>query len=179
MRTFKILLPLLLAAVTARSQTYTPTDASSKVSFVIKNFGVKTNGTFNGLKGTINFDPKNLSASSFNVSVNASSVNTGNDTRDKHLRKKEYFNTEQFALITFVSTKIGESTNAGRYFVIGNLTIKGVSKVVQFGFSATPADKGYVFAGSFDINRIDFGVGGSSISLSDNLKVSLQIAADK
>jgi polyisoprenoid-binding protein YceI len=179
MKKFKILLPLLLAAFTGMSQTYTPTDASSKVSFVIKNFGVKTNGTFTGLKGAINFDPKNLAASSFNVSVNASSVNTSNDTRDKHLRKSEYFNAEKFALITYVSTKITESTVAGRYFVVGNLTIKGVSKMVQFGFSATPADKGYVFTGSFDINRRDFGVGGSSISMSDNLKVTLQITATK
>jgi polyisoprenoid-binding protein YceI len=68
---------------------------------------------------------------------------------------------------------------AGRYFVVGNLTIKGVTKVVQFGFSATPNDKGYIFKGEFDINRRDYGVGGSSISMSDNLKVSLDITATK
>lgn len=179
MKSIKILFPLLFAVLTASSQTLTPVDASSKVSFVIKNFGVKTNGTFNGLKGSINFDPKNLSTSSFSVSVNAASVNTGNDTRDKHLRKSEYFNAEKFPLITYVSTKITESTIAGRFFVTGSLTIKGVSKEVKFGFNATPTDKGYVLAGDFDINRRDFGVGGSSISMSDNLKVALQIAATR
>ncbi len=175
----KLLIPILFIPCICNAQTYTPVDASSKVHFVIKNFGVKTGGDFTGLKGTIVFTPKNLSSSSFNVSVNATTVDTDNGTRDKHLRKSEYFDVEKFPLINFISTKVTESTSAGRYFVIGNLTIKGVTKVVQFGFSATPNDKGYVFKGEFDINRRDYGVGGSSISMSDNLKVSLDITATK
>jgi polyisoprenoid-binding protein YceI len=149
------------------------------VHFVIKNFGAKTGGNFTGLKGSIVFDPKNLAISNFNVSVNSTTINTDNNTRDKHLRKSEYFNVAAYPLITFVSTKISESTTVGRYFVVGNITIKGITKVVQFGFSATPSTTGYVFKGEFEINRRDYGVGGSSFSLSDNLKVSLDILANK
>ncbi len=177
MNIFKVLIPLLFIGNFSKAQSYTPIDASSKVHFTIKNFGVKVGGDFTGIKGTIVFNPKSLSNSNFNVSVNASTIDTDNSTRDKHLRKTEYFNVEKFPLITFTSTKISESSVAGRFFVVGNLTIKGVTKVVQFGFSATSKDNGYVFKGDFDINRRDYGVGGSSISMSDNLKVSLDITA--
>jgi polyisoprenoid-binding protein YceI len=161
------------------AQSYTVSDEASKVHFVIKNFGVKTGGDFTGLKGSIVFNPKALATSQMNVSVNANTINTDNDARDKHLKKDEYFGVEKFPLITFTSTKITESTAAGRYFVVGNLTIKGVTKSIQFGFSATPSVTGNVFNGEFEINRRDFGVGGNSMSMSDKLKVVLSISAKK
>ncbi len=169
---------LFLSSITV-AQKFTATDAGSKVHFVIKNFGIKTGGDFTGLKGNIVFNPNALNTSMFNVSVNANTVDTDNSSRDKHLRKEEYFNVEKYPLLTFVSTKITKSTTAGRFYVFGNLTIKGVTKAIEFGFSATPTTTGYSFKGEFEINRRDFGVGGSSVSMSDNLKVTLQIAANK
>jgi polyisoprenoid-binding protein YceI len=162
-----------------QSQTYAPNDAGSKVHFVIKNFGFKVGGDFTGLKGAIIFNPESLNSSRFNVSVDAKTVDTDNSAMENHLRKPEYFDVEKYPLISFVSTKITNSTIAGRFYVFGNLTIKGVTKAVEFGFGAAPSASGYVFTGEFEINRRDFGVGGSSMSLSDNLKVSLNIAANK
>ncbi len=179
MKTIKITIAFLFVANILFAQSYTATDEGSKVHFVIKNFGVKTGGDFTGVKGTIVFNPKALASSQMNVSVNANSINTDNDARDKHLRKEEYFNVEKFPLITFISTKISESSLAGRFFVAGNLTIKGITKPVQFGFSATPSDVGYSFSGEFEINRRDFTVGGSSMSMADKLKVTLNISAKK
>jgi polyisoprenoid-binding protein YceI len=179
MKSIKLSIALLFLAAAAFSQKYTATDEGSKVHFVIKNFGIKTGGDFTGLKGTIVFDPKAVNTSQFNVSVNSNTINTDNSARDKHLRKSEYFDVEKYQVITYVSTKITESTVAGRFFVIGNLTIKGVTKVVQFGFSATPTATGYSFKGEFEINRRDYGIGGSSVSMADNLKVQLNIAAKK
>jgi polyisoprenoid-binding protein YceI len=63
--------------------------------------------------------------------------------------------------------------------VEGNLTIKGVSKFISFPFTATATANGYVLAGQFKINRRDFNVGGSSWVLSDELSVSLNVAAIK
>jgi polyisoprenoid-binding protein YceI len=63
--------------------------------------------------------------------------------------------------------------------MVGNLTIKGITKPVQFGFSATPSATGYTFAGEFDINRRDFGVGGKSAVMADKLKVNLIVSAKK
>ncbi len=162
--------------VTAQS-TYTAVDESSKVHFVIKNFGIKTGGDFSGLKGTIKFDPEKLSSSAFDVTVDANTIDTDNESRDGHLRKAEYFDVATYKTIHFKSTKITPSNIAGRFYVFGELTIKGVTKPVQFGFGATAKDGGYVFDGEFTINRRDFGVGGSSVSMSDNLTVSLSVVA--
>jgi polyisoprenoid-binding protein YceI len=179
MKSIKILFAALLISSLSFAQTYTATDEGSSVHFTIKNFGIKVGGDFTGLKGSIIFNPKALVSSSMNVSVDAKTIDTDNGSRDKHLRKEEYFSVEKFPLLTFVSTKITESSIAGRFFVIGNLTIKGVTKSVQFGFSATPSSKGYMFSGEFEINRRDFGVGGSSSIMADKLKVSLKVAAKK
>ncbi len=159
--------------------TYTPVDAGSKVHFVIKNFGIKTGGDFTGLKGTIKFDPVNFSTTNFNVTVDAGTIDTDNSSRDGHLRKSEYFDVAKYKTISFKSTKVVKSSVAGRFYVYGDLTIKGVTKPVEFGFGATPKNGGYVFDGEFTINRRDFGVGGSSVSMSDNLNVSLSVFAKK
>jgi polyisoprenoid-binding protein YceI len=179
MKILKITVAFFFITNTIFSQTYTPSDAGSKVHFVIKNFGVKTGGDFTGLKGSVVFNPTAPGKSLFTISVNAASIDTDNNKRDKHLRKSEYFDVEKYPLISFVSTKVTQSSSAGRFFVIGNLTIKGVTKVVQFGFSATPSANGYVFKGDFEINRRDYGVGGKSISMADNLTVSLTVTANK
>ncbi len=179
MKFIQIITALLLLANIATAQSYTTTDDGSKVHFVIKNFGIKTGGDFTGLKGSIIFNPKLLGTSKMDVSVEAKTINTDNDARDKHLRKDEYFAVDKFPTISFISTKITESSVKGRFFVVGNLTIKGVTKSIQFGFSATANDVGYKFNGEFEINRRDFGVGGNSLSLSDKLKVILDITAKK
>jgi polyisoprenoid-binding protein YceI len=179
MKLIKITTLFLLLVNITFAQSYTPTDAGSKVHFTIKNFGIKVGGDFTGLKGSILFNPKALSTSTINVSVDAKTIDTDNGSRDGHLRKDEYFGVDKFPLITFTSTKITESSIAGRFFVIGNLTIKGVTKPVQFGFNATSNANGYQFDGEFEINRRDFGVGGSSNIMADKLKVKLDISAKK
>jgi polyisoprenoid-binding protein YceI len=179
MKILRITMIFLLTTKAVFSQSYTPADEGSKLHFTIRNFGFKIGGDFSGLKGSIVFDPKALSTSRFNVSVSSKTVDTDNRARDNHLRRSEYFDVEKYPQISFVSTKITESTTAGRFYVFGNLTIKAITKSVQFGFEATPSVNGYIFKGEFELNRRDFGVGGTSISMSDNLNVSLTVLAKK
>lgn len=159
------------------SQTYTPTDAGSKVRFVIKNFGINTGGTFDGLKGTVNFDPSKLSTCSFDVSVDAKTVDTDMEARDNHLRKAEYFDVEKYPTLTFKSTKVTTTNKPEYLYVYGAITIKGVTKEIGFPFTYKEKDGGYLFEGDFKLNRRDFGVGGSSFSMSDELSVELSILA--
>lgn len=168
---------LIYANLISAQATYTPVAAVSKVHFVIKNFGVKTGGDFTGVKGSIKFNPANYASAVFDVTVDAGTVDTDNNSRDGHLKKAEYFDAGTYKTIAFKSTKILLSKTAGRFYMYANITIKGVTKPVEFGFSATPKNGGYVFDGEFKINRRDFGVGGSSVSLSDNLIVSLSVFA--
>ena len=169
----------LFCIVTAFGQNYTPTDAGSKVRFVIKNFGINTGGTFEGLAGTITFDPANLTNASFNVTVDAKTVDTDMEARDNHLRKEEYFDVEKYPKVSFRSTKITTTNKDGYLFMFGVITIKNISKEISFPFKQTSKDGGILFDGEFKLNRLDFGVGGKSFSMSDELNVELSIFAKK
>jgi polyisoprenoid-binding protein YceI len=160
-------------------QIYTPSDAGSKVKFVIKNFGFNTSGTFEGLSGVIIFDPADLSTANFDVSVDAKTVDTDIEARDNHLRRAEYFDVENYPRLTFKSTKITKTNKPEYLYMFGNLSIKGITKEVKFPFTFTPVNDGYLFEGEFEINRRDFGVGGKSLSLSDELTVELSVFAKK
>jgi len=156
---------------------YKPVDKSSSIKFTIKNFGVGTGGSFSGLQGTIIFDKDHPETAKFDVSIEATTVNTDNNTRDNHLREDAYFDVKKYPRINFVSTKVTRSAS-GTLTVFGKLTIKGQTKDISFPFTATANSNGYLFKGSFTINRRDFGVGGSS-TLSDNVGLDLSILAAK
>lgn len=169
---------ILFLSASAIAQTLTPVDESSKVEFKVKNFGFSVGGYFKGLKGTIEFDPANYAAAKFDVSIDASTINTDNGMRDDHLREDSYFDVKNHPRIRFVSTKVTASNKAGAFLIFGKLDIKGEEKEISFPFTATLAEGGYTFKGEFKINRRDFKVGGSS-TISDNVTIDLDIKAKK
>ena len=114
------LLLMLLFTNRLAAQVYAPSDKGSSVKFVIRNFGLNVEGSFTNLKGTIIFDPANLPASSFNVSVAAATVNTGNNTRDSHLKKAEYFDAQ------ITDAGLGEFSHRAVLARFDNLDVLGV-----------------------------------------------------
>jgi polyisoprenoid-binding protein YceI len=169
-----------LAVISLYAQTsgymYSPSNDGSAVSFSIRNFGIKSEGSFKGMKGTIVWGAGNVSADSFDVSIDASTVNTDNEMRDEHLRKESFFDVVKYPWIRFVSTSLTPVDKDGHYKVTGRLTIKAVTKEISFPFLATPVGDDYIFKGSFEIRRKDFGVGGTS-TLGDEVTVSLTVLA--
>ena len=155
---------------------YKPANSGSSVQFKIKNMGFNVSGRFTGLDGNIAFDPARPTEASFDVSIDANTINTDNETRDNHLRGDSYFDVQRFPRIRFQSAKVTPSSKKNVYFLFGRLTIKGQAKDISFPFSVAASGTGYLFTGSFNINRKDFGVGGTSI-ISDNLEVSLSVLA--
>jgi len=179
MKSFFFSVAVFFAAVTSSvAQEYHPAEQGSSVTFKIKNFGFTVDGSFTGLQGTILFDPKDPAKASFDVSVDAASVNTDNDPRDSHLKKEDYFDVQNYPRIRFVSTSITPGGKDGKYTISGKLTIKTTTKDISFPFTASPMGNDYIFGGEFTINRKDFGVGGSS-TLSNSLTVSLAVLAKK
>ncbi|CAN5813344.1 YceI family protein [soil metagenome] len=167
----------LLLAISTFAQSLIPVDAGSSVKFSIKNLGITVNGIFTGIKGEIIFDPLNPNNATFNLSVNAATVNTGINLRDSHLKKEDYFNVNKFPLITFLSTKVSASDKDDIFIINGNITIKGVTKSISFPFRIVSQQSGYLFKGAFKLNRRDFHVGSGSLVLSDNLDVSFSVYA--
>jgi polyisoprenoid-binding protein YceI len=174
LKNLKLLVAALFLSNLGFAQSLVP--ASSKVGFTIKNLGIGVDGTLTGLSGTVKFNAKELDKAVFDVVVDASTINTKNDMRDKHLKKDDYFNVEKFKTLRLVSNKI-TSKGGNKYNFSGVLTIRDKALNVNFDFTATPEAGGNRFNATFNIDRRKFDVGGKSISLSDIVKVQLNVLA--
>lgn len=153
--------------------TLVPVDSESKIAFGIRNLGINVNGTFNGMEGTIVFDPENPLTINVNISVEASTINTGNGARDRHLRKNDYFGVETYKKISFISSNAAKATKEGTYILYGDLTIKRTTKRVAIPFTFSKTTDGFLFKGAFKLDRQDYDVGGDSFSLSDEVTLNL------
>ena len=120
--------------------------------------GRGANGTFSGLTGIIQFNPSNLAASKIAVSVDASSISTGNTLQDKHARGKKWFDVENYPEIKFTS-KSFKKTAAG-YEVVGEFELHGVTKEHTIPFTFTKQGTGGIFEGKTNVNRYDYGIEG-------------------
>jgi polyisoprenoid-binding protein YceI len=168
---------VLPALVFTQGVKLTPAQEGSSVAFKIKNFGISVDGSLKQLNGTIDFQSTNVLQTVFQVSVASATINTGIGARDNHLRKADYFDVSTYPKISFTSSKVVNSNKAGTYFVYGTLRIKNTAKEISFPFTVKETSGGYLFEGSFKINRRDYGVGGKSISLSDEATVQLSVLA--
>lgn len=171
-----LLLMLAFVATTSAQTRWKPVSAS--VTFKIKNAGIMVDGNFTGLIGTVSFDPEHLSTSSIEASVNSASINTGIELRNKHLKKEEYFDVEKYPTISMKSTSF-EKQSDGTYKGHFQLTIKGVTKEVIVPFTYTVTGNNAVFKGSFKIIREDYGVGGNSLTMADEVTINLQLTTTK
>ena len=122
--------------------------------YSIKFSGNNATGIFKGLKGIVNFDNDSLASSKFDVTVDVSTINTGNGMKNTHAKSENWFDAAKYPTISFTSTTIIKT--ASGYETKGNLTIHGVTKefVIPFTFKSTA--NGGVFVSSFDVNRLDF-----------------------
>jgi polyisoprenoid-binding protein YceI len=134
----------------------------SEVSFVVRHLVVsKVRGRFDRFGGTIVTD-EDLARSSVNVTIDASSVNTNEPTRDNHVRSADFLDVENFPNITFVSTAV--RSESGAYFVDGDLTIRGTTRPVTLdvelnGFINDPYGGTRVgFSATAEVDRNDYGV---------------------
>jgi polyisoprenoid-binding protein YceI len=129
---------------------------SSSVTFQVSNLGINSvEGTFAGFEGTVLFDEKDLSNSSFKVCIDPATVNSGIAARDKSLLEEDYFDVERYPSICFSSDDIIETEEG--FLSKGTLTIKGISKEVSIPF----VSKENKLTGSLEINRTAYGVGPS------------------
>src|ERR1700750_907646 len=101
MKNFLVLLMLTLTYNLATAQ-YKPIDKGSMLQFNIKNLGFGVSGKFTGFKGSINFDAQSPANGSFDVTIDAGTVNTDNSLRDSHLRDASYFDVQKYPVIRFV-----------------------------------------------------------------------------
>ena len=176
----KIATIFLLSIFSGFAFTYITKQSVTKsaVTFQIKNLGINVGGSFSGLKADINFDPAHLETSSIEASVQANTVNTDNETRDHHLKSDSYFNAEKYPEIKMKSVSF-KHNSGNNYTGTFDLTIKDKTNQVQVPFTYTENGNDSEFKGTLKIKRTDYGVGGRSMVMSNDVTISIDVSTTK
>ena len=148
-------------------------------NYSIKFSGSKAEGSFTGLTGTIEFDKNQLGNAKMDVSVNATTINTGNSLKDKHARGESWFDVTKYPTIKFTSSQF--ERRAAQFSVMGILELHGIKKAVTIPFDYIENGRKSVFNGSFKVNRKDYDINGNIMGfmVGDTFIVTLNIPASK
>jgi polyisoprenoid-binding protein YceI len=175
------------ASAFAQTSTWTLDKNHSQANFEIRHMGVSNvRGSISGVTGAIVWDEKDPSKSSVTATLDATTVNTNNDARDKDLKSPTFFNVEKFPTITFRSTSV--SKVGGKLHIIGDLTLAGVTKPVTLeaegpsGPQKGPGGKLIIgFSAAGVVHRSDFGFCSKFAPpiLGDDVKFTIDLEAGK
>ncbi|GGD80566.1 YceI family protein [Microbacterium murale] len=145
-----------------RAGTWILDPAHSEVTFSVRHMMIsKVRGSF-GMKSATLVAPENPLDAKVEATVDVTSIDTNDDGRDGHLRSADFFDTENFPTMEFVST--GARVASDDFFIDGDLTIRGITKPVSFafdfgGFGTDPYGNYKAGASATTtINREDFGL---------------------
>ncbi len=164
--------------------------AHSYLGFNIGFLGLnKVRGTFNTYDMAFLYNEKDLTQLSFTLVIDAASIDTRMEMRDKDLRGERFFEVEKYPNIIFQSNRIEK--NADGFIAHGNLTMRGVTKAIAVPFTQTvqrTKDPGWQnirigFEGRISLNRKDYGVNGGNFwgnrALSDEVEIEFTILGNK
>jgi polyisoprenoid-binding protein YceI len=161
--------------------------AHSWVGFSVRHLMSRVRGRFTDFSGDVVVGTT-LDTSSVSVAIELSSVDTGNEMRDNHLRTKDFFDVEQTPKMTFAST--GVRSTGDKWVLTGDLTIRDITKAVEIeveflGVDPTglQGEQRIGFEGATSISRSDFGVSfgvaaeGAKVFVGDKVDIHLEIEA--
>ena len=160
----------------------------SSAQFGVTHLMISTvRGEFHGVKGTVVLDDQDITRSTVNVTIDATSVDTREPDRDKHLKSPDFFDVAKYPSITFKSTKV-EQVSPGELKVTGDLTIRGVTKQVVLNVDGPKAPikdpwglQRSAVSATTKINRQDFGVSwnktldSGGVVVSDEVRITLDV----
>ena len=183
-----ILAGAMALQASAATTTWKIDPAHTAAQFAVKHMMISTvRGEFKGVTGTVIWDDADVTKSSVDVTIDAKTVNTGEEPRDKDLRSDKFFDTEKFPTMTFKSKKV-ESAGTGKLKVTGDLTIHGVTKEVILnveGPSAAVKDPWgntrAAASATTQVNRQDFGVkwnanmDGGGVVVGDTVTITIDL----
>lgn|SRR5690606_11629856 len=163
----KSLLAVIAMALpgSAFAADYVIDPSHTSVGFTVRHLMVsKVRGSFEKVSGTVKYDPNEPEKIVIDATIDAASINTGEAKRDEHLRSPDFFDVAKHPTLTFKSKK-AKVLGKGKLEVIGDLTIRGVTKEVTLqveGLDQEIKDPwGNVRRGATAttrINRKDFGL---------------------
>lgn len=171
---------LLVSSAFAQVDTWNIDPAHSSAQFAVRHMGISTvRGEFRKVSGTASYDPANPGKTTIEATIDATTVDTRVDMRDKDLRSPNFLDVEKYPTITFKSKRT-ESAGAGKLKITGDLTLHGVTKEVVLDVDGPTAPvkdpKGNSHMGasaSTKINRREFGVNGAPTMAGDELTITI------
>jgi polyisoprenoid-binding protein YceI len=148
-------------------------------NYSIRFSGKKAEGTFSGLRGKIAYDPADPASASIDVTVDATTIRTGNSLKDKHANGDTWFNTAKYPTIRFVSKSFTKAGN--RMMMSGTLDLHGTRRDVKIPFTYSETNGGATFAGTFSLNRKDYGINGNwlGFTVGEAFTVELRVPVRK
>jgi polyisoprenoid-binding protein YceI len=175
------------ASAFAQSTTWTIDKNHAETTFKVRHMGVSTvRGSISGITGTVVWDEKDLSKSSVDVTIDATTVSTNNPNRDKDLKSDHFFNVEKFPTMTFKSTSVKRVN--GKLQVVGDLTLAGVTKSVTLDVDGPTApqkgmrDKTVIgLSATTTIKRSDFNFAAKTPTMvvGDEVGITIDAEADQ
>lgn len=156
---------LLVAPAGVSASTWSIDPDHSNIQFQVSHLGLaNVKGIFRSFQGTVNLDEKDIPKSTVNVTIDATSIDTGVAKRDEHLRTPEFFDVAKYPSITFISRKVAP-VGRGRLKVTGDLSIRGITRETVLHITGPTKELkdpwGHIRRGlsaTTTINRQDFGL---------------------
>ena len=159
-----VLIALVLSAAPAAAQNWQIDTAHSRAQFTVRHLMISDiRGDFGAVRGTVEYDGKDLTKAKVNATIDVKSISTRVDQRDEHLLTDDFLDAANHPTMTFVSKSITPGAN-GKYNMTGDLTIRGTTRTVTFeltppaGPITTRGQTKIGASASGKINRKDFGV---------------------
>jgi len=185
---FASLFSLAIVASTFAQTTWTIDKSHSKVGFNVIHMAVSdVEGKFNDFDGTIVSKSEDFNGAEISFVARTTSIDTDNERRDTHLKSPDFFEAEKFPEITFKGNLVKDG---GKYRLVGDFTMKGVTKKVEFDVTyggsintERGAKAGFKLSGS--VNRQDYGLSwnnklkGGELAVSDNVDLIVKIELNK
>ena len=148
------------------------------VEFKIRNLGINVDGYFGNATVTTNFNSEDVLQWELSGNVKTSSITTGNKKRDAHLLEDDYFDANTYPEIVIEATNF-KKVSKNMYDVTIKLTIKKTTKTITIPIEIIDGDDSLILKAYFEINRRDYGVGGSSLVLSNTAKINVNYTLKK
>ena len=171
--------------------TYNIDPAHSIIGFAVRHLEINwVEGRFKDFTGTINYNDQDVTKSTVEFTAKVESVDTGITPRDKHLRTADFFDVATYPEMKFKSTGI-EKKGKDKYILRGDLTLKGVTKQIEFPFTSTGAIKDpwgntrFGIDAHTKINRRDYGINygnalpAGGFDVGNEITIDLQLEAVK
>jgi polyisoprenoid-binding protein YceI len=131
----------------------------SRIEFHASSTFTKIVGVFHSWQADFKMPTDNFENASLLLLIQADSIATGSHFKDKEVRGGNFFNVKRYPDIRFISTTIRPGSDPSKFLMEGDLTLRGITKLVSVAITLHPQESGRQrIDGEMSFNRRDFGM---------------------